>query len=119
VDINATTVLVAALGAGGLGAILREIFAGLGKLTRGVSLKESTRKIDLVSQRDDALRRASHLQDERDREERNRRRIEAYTARLERLLILAGLDGQLPAQPVLEDTITPARLRQIKEAHDG
>lgn len=118
-ETNATTLLVAALGAGGLGAILREIFVGIGKLARGVSLKESSRKTDLVNERDEALRRAGHLQDERDREERNRRRVEAHTARLERIIILAGLDAQLPLPPELEDTITPARMRQTKEAPNG
>lgn len=118
-EINATTVLVAALGSGGLGAILREIVVGISKHARGISLKESTRKTDLVNERDDALRRAGYLQDERDREERNRRRIERYTARLERIIILAGLDAQIPSPPQLEDTITPAHMRQIKEAPNG
>lgn len=118
-ELNATTVLVAALGAGGLGAILRELFTGVARMARGVAVKESTRKNDLVSERDEALRRAGHLQRERDREERNRRRMEAHTAKLERIIIIAGLDAQLPQLPVLEDTITPAHLRQIEEAPNG
>lgn len=117
-DINATTVIVAALGAGGLGAILREILTGAAKIARGVSLKESTRKIDLVTERDDALRRARYLSIERDREERNRRRVENYAAHLQRIIILEGLDQQLPARPELEDTITPERLRRPNELED-
>ena len=118
-EINATTVLVAALGAGGIGAILREILSGIAKIARGVSLKESSRRVDLVTERDDALRRAGHLSDERDREESNRRIVQRHAAHLERIIIIAGLHEQLPPLPVLEDTITPARLRQTREAnHD-
>lgn len=106
--------LVAALGAGGLGAILREIFAGIGKLARGVSLKESGRKDDLVAERDRAIARADHLERERDAENRNRRRTETYAAALLRIIVVNGYTGVLPAEPVIEDTITPAQLRQIK-----
>lgn len=111
---NATTLIVAALGAGGLGAVLREIFSGIGKIARGVSLKESTRRTDLVTERDDALRRVRVLTEERDREERNRRRVENYSAHLQRIIILEGHDDQLPPRPELEDTITPARLREVQ-----
>ena len=111
-DINSTTLIVAALGAGGLGAILREIFSGIGKIARGVSLKESTRKVDLVMERDDALRRARHSMNERDREERNRRAMENYAAYLQRIIILAGISEELPPLPDLEDTVTPAQLRK-------
>lgn len=112
-DINATTVIVAALGAGGLGAILREILTGAAKIARGVSLKESSRKVDLVTERDDALRRARHLSNERDREERNRRRVENYAAHLTRIIILEGFTDQMPPRPELEDTITSAQLREL------
>lgn len=115
-EINATTVLVAVLGGGGLGAILREIISGIGKIARGVSLKESSRRVDLVTERDDALRRAGHLSDERDREGRNRRLLFLHTAHLESILIREGLRDKIPPTPKLEDAITPAHLRKAREA---
>lgn len=121
-EINGTTVLVAALGSGGAGLMLREIILGIGKLTRGVSLKESTRKDDLVMARDRALARAAMAEtreeaykDDRDREERNRRRAEVRAARMERALILNGLEHEIPAEGIIEDTITPAQLRAIQQ----
>lgn len=120
-DSNVTTLVVAALGAGGIGAVLREVIAGVGKLTRGVSVKERDRKDDLAGERDRALfreRAAVQREDEAnerlDAAERNRRRVEAAAAVMERIIILAGLAAQLPAPPVYEDTITPAHLREIQ-----
>lgn len=113
-EINATTVLVAAIGSGGLGAVARELFTGLSKLRRGFSLRESGRKDDIVQERDRALARAAMSEareeayrDDRDREERNRRRVEKKNAALERVLILNGLDHLVPDDDELEDTITP------------
>lgn len=120
--INMTAVLVAVLGAGGLGAALRELFAGIGKLARGVSAKESTRKDDLVQARDNAIARADQAEEREDahkenltREERNRRRAERRAAHMEFELIRAGLADKIPQPEILEDTITPAQLRIIQQ----
>lgn len=120
-EINGTTVLVAALGSGGAGLMLREIILGIGKMTRGVAVKESTRKDDLVQARDHALARAvaAELREDAhkenfEREVRNRRRSDARAARMERVLILNGLESAIPAEGILEDTITPAQMREIQ-----
>lgn len=119
-DINATTVLVALLGAGGLGAILREIFLGVGRLSNGVAVKESSRKDDLVAERDRALAReaaAIEREDEErargDRADRNRWAAEEFSARLQRIVILNGLEHLIPALAVVEDTLSAAEFRKI------
>lgn len=107
-DSNITTLLVAAIGAGGLGAVIRELVAAVGKMKRGVSSRESTRKDDLVAARERAEADAVRYGLERDAENRNRRRIEAYAAQLLRELIVSGRDpGDLPDVPELEQVVAP------------
>lgn len=121
-ETNTTTLIVAALGAGGLGAILREIFSGIAKLTRGVALKESGRKEDIVADRDRALTRADQAEareeEQRQRAEReynNRRRTEQQAAQMQYALNSNGLGHLIPNRPVIEETLTPVELKQIRE----
>lgn len=93
---NPVAFLVALIGSAGLGGFLREIMSGVGKLRAGISVKESVRKRDLVSERDYEYDRA-------EAEARNRRRIEKFAATLLRILILNGLDGSAPDWPKLEE----------------
>lgn len=116
-ELNWTTLLVAAIGSGGVGAMGSSIFSGVRKLRAGVALKESTRKNDLVAQRDRAIADARQADAERDAADRNRRRVEEYSSQLVRVLIELGLQDRIPGRPELEDTITPQRLREIREGH--
>jgi Sec-independent protein translocase protein TatA len=96
-DINLVAILVAVLGAGGLGAFAREIADVVTKLRNGVSARESKRKNDIITQRDAAVaernaanKRADAAEGRTDRERENRRRMEVHAARLQRHLILVG-----------------------------
>lgn len=103
-DFSLTTVLVAVLGAGGLGVFVREIFAGLAKMRSGVSARENDRRTDLVK-RAERAERAERIATERsERETRNRWRIEEYAQRLRRLLIQHGIEP--PGEPEVETTMT-------------
>jgi hypothetical protein len=92
-------------GLGGLGAIalfFREIVAIVKMLRNGVAARESTRKSDIIAQRDDAVARAAASEARTDRERENRRLIEAHAARLQRQLILGG--GEPPEWPDIDET---------------
>lgn len=102
-------VIIALLGAGGLGAFFKDIVEGLWKLRRGVSARETKRRIDVVQQRDEAIERAA-------RAERNVDRMREYTTELRiKLLEMRVRREDIPAQPELERTIPSHTLRQIKE----
>lgn len=88
--------------------MLRELFAGLGKLGRGVSGRVATRGAQLNEERDQA--RA-----ESERWQRNWQATYVYTGRLEHKLAVNGIDFADVPPPVFEETITPAQLRAIKE----
>lgn len=100
-DVNLVTIIVAVLGAGGLGAFAREIADIVSKVRRGVSTKETNRKNDIIAQRDTATKAA---------EEERRRRIawQEYSGSLRWQLRENGLTpSELPDD--LEDTLNPRK----------
>lgn len=113
-DLNTTTVVVAIISALGVGGLGREIFAGVGRLMRGVSLREGDRKLDLAGERDRAVTARIEADGRAERSQRNTWRALAHAAALERLLIINGLEPQIPPSPVLEDTLGPSQLSEIK-----
>lgn len=104
--------IIAVIGAGGLGAFFREIVAGVTKVLGGMSARESKRKVDIVQQRDEAISREARAWKLVDGEAEKRRTIQEWAARLERRLILAGLEYE--PEPVLEKTITKSQLRELR-----
>jgi hypothetical protein len=114
-----TDTWVTIIGSGGGVLILREILGGLARHRRGVALRERDRKRDLAVELQRAVLRADTAEDARDREVRNRRLVERRAAHMERTLILHGLDAAVPPEPVLEDTITPAQMRELRGDGDA
>lgn len=100
-DINLVALLVAVIGAGGVGAAIREIVSVITKVRDGVAAKESTRKHDLVTQRDKALERAAAAERDRDGQARKRRITEEYASQLRRILIELGVDP--PTWPIIDE----------------
>lgn len=116
-DINIVALIVATLGAGGIGAAIREIVSVITLARQGVSGKEDRRRIDINAQRDDAIKRMEAAEEdekeERERadraerardEEREKRRIYyEEAARLRYIIVLNGLNpGAWP--DINEDT---------------
>lgn len=113
-------VVVAAIGAGGVGALFREIVAGVTKLAGGMSARESKRKVDIVQQRDAAIAREDRARRDEaqawrqvDREAAKRRASLDYAARLRRRLIELGETPE--PEPSFEQTITRAELEKLRE----
>lgn len=111
-DFSLTTVLVAVLGAGGLGVFVREIFAGLAKMRNGVSARENDRRSDLVARAERAERAELAATERAERETRNRWAIEEYAMRLRRLLIERGIEP--PGEPVQEGTMGRMEVRELR-----
>lgn len=112
-DVNLVALIVAVLGAGGVGAFFREIVSVIAKVREGVSAKESTRKTDLVAQRDQALAREADAEARADSEATKRRKTQEYASRLRRAWIEQGLTP--PDWPDIEDTTPAARLAELRE----
>lgn len=96
---NWVAVLVAVLGAGGIGAAIREIANVVTLSRQGVSGKEDKRRVDIVAQRDHALAMQAEAEageraaDARaDLEAEQRRHWQEVAARLRRQLIELGAD---------------------------
>lgn len=106
------TILTLVLGAGGLGAFVREIAMGIGKLSSGMAGRESRRKIDIVQQRDEALTREAEQRARADDADVSRRRVAEYASALRRQLIENGLTPG--AWPVDEKTIPAVELKQLR-----
>lgn len=105
-NVSLVTILVAVLGAGGLGAFAREIADIVSKVRRGVSTRESNRKNDIISQRDAALQRANDEQKRADDERRRRIAWQEYAGILAFRLRISGVNPD-PLPDGLEDTINP------------
>jgi hypothetical protein len=118
-NINLVALVVAFLGAGGIGVFFREIVSIITLIKNGVSAKESKRKNDLVAQRDREFARAEDAIAERDMEARNRRRLEEYSTRLRRALIEADAEKSIQPWPDLEDTLTGAQVRAMNQKPEG
>ncbi|WP_248240546.1 hypothetical protein [Microbacterium kunmingense] len=105
-NVNFVTIIVAVLGAGGLGAFAREIADIVSKVRRGVSTRETNRKNDIIGQRDAAIKRADDERDRADDERRRRIAWQEYAGLLAFRLRMAGISPDaLPDG--LEDTINP------------
>lgn len=89
-NVNWVALVVAVLGAGGLGACFREIVSVVTKVREGVSAQESRRKSDIVAQRDHAIARADRAEARADDEARIRRLTQEYASELRRDLIELG-----------------------------
>jgi hypothetical protein len=112
--VDIATIIVAVVGAGGLGAFFRELISGISKISRGVSAKESKRKVDIVTQRDEALRREEFWRHKADASDRNRRKSDEYAAEMRLALINNGVSiRDLPKRPVYEDTLSRAELNEL------
>jgi hypothetical protein len=138
-------VLIAALGGGaGIGSALRAVAVVIGKLRAGVSPREGKRRVDIVQQRDEALRdlarerdradeqqtRADQAQARADWADENRQRAIANEQRAKehagelRVLLLerGGLSREeLPEWPDMDRTIPRAefdRLRRSRPSAD-
>lgn len=98
-DVNLVAVIVAVLGAGGLGAFVRELADIISKVRRGVSTKETNRKNDIIAMRDAAVKAAE--------EERSRRiAIQEYAGTLRWQLRENGITPTaLPDD--FDDTLNP------------
>lgn len=107
-DINWVALIVAILGAGGIGAALREI-AGIITLARkGVSGREQQRRNDIVAQRDAAIAEAAEADRRADAERQLRIHWHEYAAQLRMRLIFAGQEpGDWP-----EDATEPIRKKE-------
>lgn len=103
-EFNYVALLVALLGAGGVGAAVREIVGVITLARQGVSGREDKRKVDIVAARDHAIEMqakaeaAADLADKRaDMEADHRRFWQEAAARLRLAIIAAGGDpGPLP-----------------------
>jgi hypothetical protein len=105
-DVNLVAILVACLGAGGLGAFAREIADIASKVRRGVSTRESNRKNDIIAQRDAAIARSEAEQARADEERRRRIAWQEYSGLLVYRLRMAGIAPD-PLPDGIEDTINP------------
>lgn len=106
-------IVAAVLGAGGLGALLREAVSAVRKVMAGMAARESSRKRDIVQQRDAAAQREARAWAQVDREAAKRRQVQDYAAALRRQLIEAGVTPL--DEPVLERTVTKAQLRELRD----
>lgn len=105
-NVSLVTILVAVLGAGGLGAFAREIADIVSKVRRGVSTRESNRKNDIISQRDAALARSAAEQKRADEERERRIAWQEYAGILAFRLRMSGINPD-PLPEGIEDTINP------------
>lgn len=108
-DVNLVALIVAVLGAGGIGAAIREIVSVVTLARKGVSGKDEKRRDDIIAQRDHAIaqmkeaeageteerKRADNAERARD-EEREKRRV--YTEEAARLRIICITNGVDPGE---------------------
>lgn len=107
-DLDLVPIVVALLGAGGLGAFAREIADIVTKVRRGVSTRESDRKNDIIAQRDAAREDARTAREREERERQGRIALQEHVGTLRWRLRENGVDpGPLPDD--LEDTLNPRK----------
>lgn len=100
-NVNWIAVLVALLGAGGLGAAVREVLGAISLARKGISGREQQRRDDIVAQRDRAIADAEAADARADRE-RELRIIWRERAALFRLEVIRA--GQTPSDWPEENT---------------
>jgi hypothetical protein len=106
--------VIALLGAGGLGAFFKDIFEGLWKLRSGVSARETKRRIDVVQQLDEAYTRLEAERERAERAERNVSVLREYATDLRIQLRTAGVArNEIQEQPELERTMDRNEVRRI------
>lgn len=111
--------VIAALGAGGLGAFISSIVGSISKLRSGVAARESKRKSDIIAAKEDALRREAEQRDRADMAERNVRRLSDYARDLRGILIEDyRAKEKLPRWPTLEDTLSLAEIDHEKQIQE-
>ena len=98
-ETNWVAVLVGLLGAGGIGAAIREIVGVVTLARKGVSGREDRRKSDIIAQRDHAFAMQAEAEaaeraadDRADRERDERLHWQEVAARLRRQIIETGGD---------------------------
>ncbi|NLP82577.1 hypothetical protein HF576_01825 [Microbacterium sp. CFH 90308] len=111
-ELNWIAVLVAVLGAGGIGAAIREIASVVSLARKGVSGKEDKRREDIIAQRDHALalqaeaeagERAADARADRERDRRIAWQEHAAHLRYQ----LRSLGVEPGRHPSIEDTENP------------
>jgi len=112
-DFNWVAVLVGLIGAGGIGAAVREIASVFSLARKGVSGREDKRRIDIITQRDHALAMQAEAEageraaDARADRERDRRiALQEHAARMRRRLIENGVEPD-PWPDIDENTEPP------------
>jgi len=110
-NVSPVALIVAAIGAGGLGVFFRDLVDVFLKLRDGLSAREKNRKVDIIQQRDEALKRERIAWTERDAEATKRRQLQEHASLLRRQLIEAGITP--PDYPVLERTLPASEVRRI------
>ena len=116
-SISPVALIVAAIGAGGIGVFFRDVVDVFLKLRDGLSAREKNRKGDILQQRDAALIREEIAWEQRDVESAKRRRMEEHASELRRFAIEAGIKP--PPYPVFESTLSAEEVRAIvKESED-
>ncbi|MGQ7313361.1 hypothetical protein ACUOFU_16770 [Microbacterium arabinogalactanolyticum] len=98
-ETNWVAILVGLLGAGGVGAAVREIVGVVTLARKGVSGREDKRKTDIVAQRDHAIAMQAEAEaaeraadDRADLEAEERRHWQEVAARMRRIIIESGGD---------------------------
>lgn len=109
-NINWIAILVALLGAGGIGAAVREVIGAVSLARKGVSGREQQRRNDIVAQRDAALAAADESDRRADAERELRIKWREYAAHLRLQLIRAG---EKPTDWPEENT-EPTRKKEIE-----
>lgn len=109
-ELNWIAIIVGLLGAGGIGAAVREIASVIDLARKGMSGKEDRRRADIIAQRDHALEQMAEAEaGERAAEARAdveataRREWQELAARYRLQLVMAGIE---PIEPWPKDTTT-------------
>lgn len=89
---DATSLIVALLGAGGGGAVLLAAVRGFINWLSGAAGRERDKNTDLISQRKMAILDRDAAEKERDDSDKKRRSSDEYSATLRRQLIENGFD---------------------------
>lgn len=105
-ELDLVPIIVALLGAGGLGAFAREIGDLISKVKRGVSTRETTRKNDIIAMRDAAVKAAEAAATDADTERRRRIAWQGYSGSLRYQLRENGIEPYTLPDDV-EDTFNP------------
>jgi hypothetical protein len=119
VQLDLVPLIVLLLTALGGGAGISKLIDGLLKIRAGMSARESSRKVDIVQQRDEAIARETKAWKLVDGEASKRRAAQEEAARLRRLCIVNGIEpGE---EPDLGRTITKAEFIELhkEEKNNG